>query len=189
MPLTNNDVIDTLAPVASVLDSLNISFYLGGSIAGIAHGITRQPNDIDLSAEIKYSHISSFTQRLQQNYYIGNINDAITQNKSFNLISFATSEKIDIYPMNNSLFERDCLNRAKIYTLRANSSLTCKVESAEGVILHKLRWATNSSYQMSDVVEIMKASASILDWNYLDQVAATLGITAQLNLAIQNATA
>lgn len=181
--MTNQELLTTFGPVAFVLNRLNIPFYVGGSVAGLVHGITRQPNDIDLCADFRHNHLTNFTQQLQQDYYIGNIGDALIRGIAFNVISYITSEKVDIFPLGHSMFERDCLFKANSYLWPTNPPVTCKVEAAEGVILHKLKWSPGSSFQISDVVEIMKAASPNLNWNYLNSVAANLGCFAELNQA------
>ena len=45
-------LIDALKPVARVLQSMGVRFYVGGSVASSYHGASRSTLDVDLVAEL-----------------------------------------------------------------------------------------------------------------------------------------
>lgn len=96
---TINDVIQVLIPLIEVLEQFEIDYYIGGSVASSAYGISRPTQDADVIADIHRHHIALLVKLLESDYYIDAdmIRDAIRRRSSFNIIHLDTMLKIDIF--------------------------------------------------------------------------------------------
>jgi hypothetical protein len=74
--------------VAYILETLNIPYLVGGSIASTMYGIVRTTQDVDLVAELHAEHIKPLLQMLDPAFYIDAeaVAEAVRRRSSFNLI-------------------------------------------------------------------------------------------------------
>ena len=61
-----SEIVSALAPVAASLDRLNITWYLGGSVASSIYGLPRSTLDVDLVADLKVDQVAEFMRPLDQ---------------------------------------------------------------------------------------------------------------------------
>lgn len=173
------------------LESLNVSYYIGGSIASSAYGIARATMDVDLVSELKQEHVKRLVQNLKKNYFIDEemIIDAIKNNSSFNIIHLGTMLKIDVFIpkagfFNNKVFER----KRKESISQEPDSIQVFLCSAEDTILSKLEWYKSggsvSDRQWKDILGIIKVQGELLDKNYLLKWAEELGVKDLLEKAL-----
>src|SRR5690348_12068298 len=96
---TINNVIQALVPLIEFLEQFEIDYYIGGSVASSAYGISRPTQDADVIADIRNHHVALLVKLLEADYYIdaGMIRDAIRHRSSFNIIYLDTMFKIDIF--------------------------------------------------------------------------------------------
>lgn len=177
-----DDLALALGPVASALESLEIRYYIGGSVASSYHGAIRSTMDVDLACELTEQGISGMLARLNDAYYISElaIRDAVHRKSCFNAIHLATSFKVDFFISRNRPFDLYVLNRAKVVDLFSDGSLRVPVASIEDVIILKLEWYRQggevSERQWSDVSRLVSISFNVLDWEYLRSAAESLAI-------------
>ena len=102
------DIIAAIKPVVEAFKSLNIAYYIGGSIASSAYGIARATMDVDMVAAIKPHHIDLLVQQLESTYYIDAqmIRDAIARQASFNLVHLETMLKVDVLILKDEPYHR-----------------------------------------------------------------------------------
>src|SRR5690606_8558757 len=88
----------TLA-VTDLLETLNVPYVIGGSVATTAHGMIRSTMDVDLVADMKIEQVASFVAALEDQFYVdeGSIRQAIERRSSFNLIHLPTMIKVDVF--------------------------------------------------------------------------------------------
>jgi len=67
---TTDSVIRSLLPLVKALEYLGIKYYIGGSLASSAYGISRPTQDADVVADIHTEHIYLLTRSLEAEYYI-----------------------------------------------------------------------------------------------------------------------
>ena len=190
MPLTYYR--DALVPLVDAFLSLGIAYNIGGSIASMSYGVTRTTLDADLIAEIRNEHIAPLVERLQHEYYIDAdmISDAVRGRSSFNVIHLPTMFKVDVFILKATDYDRQSFLRADLRPLdiEPNSPLFF-VESAEDVILNKLRWyrlgGEVSERQWDDVLGVLRVQSDALDMNYLRHWAGALGISDLLDSVLQ----
>jgi len=173
------------------LESLNVSYYIGGSIASSAYGIARATMDVDLVSELKQEHVKHLVQNLKKDYFIDEemIIDAIKNNSSFNIIHLGTMLKIDVFipkagSFNKKVFER----KRKENISQEPDSIQVFLCSAEDTILSKLEWyksgGSASERQWKDILGIIKVQGELLDKEYLIKWAEELGVKDLLEKAL-----
>ena len=190
MPLTYYR--DALVPLVDAFLSLGIAYNIGGSIASMSYGVTRTTLDADLIAEIRNEHIAPLVERLQHEYYIDAdmISDAVRGRSSFNVIHLPTMFKVDVFILKATDYDRQSFLRADLRPLDIEpDSPLFFVESAEDVILNKLRWyrlgGEVSERQWDDVLGVLRVQSDALDMNYLRHWAGALGISDLLDSVLQ----
>lgn len=155
---------------------------LGGSLASAFHGIPRSTNDIDIVADIGEEHISQLVSELVGAFYVDSesMREALRRGRSFNVIHFATGDKIDIFPAAGNRHTGIEIQRSKIedVSLGEGQSIRCPVATAEDTILAKLAWyrlgGEQSDRQWNDVRGIRAVQGEALDQSYMQEWAREL---------------
>lgn len=129
----NAGLVEALEPVARVLQSMEVRFYVGGSVASSFHGAARSTMDVDLVADLKAKDVDHFVSRIQDEYYVSKtaIIDAIAQLSCFNLIHLSSSFKVDIFVLKRRAFDISSLNRAECGTIDSESNFEFPIASPE----------------------------------------------------------
>ncbi len=102
-----------------VSNSLQIRYFIGGSIASSFHGALRSTMDVDIVAEILPQHIRPMLAAVASDYYASEsaMRSAIQQRSAFNLIHLATSFKVDIFVSRGRRFDASSFSRSVISRL------------------------------------------------------------------------
>jgi hypothetical protein len=165
------------------LESLNVSYYIGGSIASSVYGIARATMDVDLVSELKQEHVKHLVQNLKKDYFIDEemIIDAIKNNSSFNIIHLGTMLKIDVFIPKAGFFNKKVFERKRKESISQEpNSIQVFLCSAEDTILSKLEWYESggsvSDRQWKDILGIIKVQDELLDKRYLIKWAEELGV-------------
>ena len=165
-----------LEPIINVFDDMGISYYLCGTLASSAYGLSRTTQDIDLVSDISIDHVNSFVEKLKEKYFIDAemIRDAIKSETSFNLIHLDTMFKIDIFILKEDPYSKTSFNRIQEDSLdQGKDSLKIFISSPEDVILSKLIWfklgSEISERQWLDILGVIKIQGDNLDKEYLIQ--------------------
>lgn len=176
--------------VADTLDSLGVSYAIGGSLATILHGIPRTTIDADLVADLLPEHISPFVRTLRDEFHVDPlaIVDAMQHRSSFNLIHRTSMFKVDIFLPKERAFDRMQLERRSREILLDEPERTAWVTSAEDIILAKLEWfrlgGEVSERQWRDVLGVLKTQGAAIDKAYLRHWAGEIGVLDLLERAI-----
>ena len=180
---SDQGLIQALEPVAKILQSLDIEFYVSGSVASSFHGAARSTLDVDLVADLRSEHIESFVSRINnEDYYVSQaaIEDAVNRATCFNVIHVPTSFKVDIFILKNREFDKSSMNRAALGKVDLQSEFEVPIASPEDTILSKLEWYRLgnevSERQWDDVARVVKILGRTLDREYLKRNAAELGV-------------
>jgi len=188
--MIDSEITLALQPVIGAFEEMGISYYICGSIASSAYGISRATQDIDLVSDISEQSVNILVERLRNEYFIDGdmIRDAIKSKSSFNLIHLKTMMKLDIFILQDDLFHKNTNQRKIKDTLDEDeNSLKIFLSSPEDVILSKLVWFLNSNEvserQWMDVLGVIKVQGGILDLEYLKYWATELRIDKQLKKA------
>jgi len=180
---SDQGLIEALEPVARILHSLGIRFYVGGSVASSFHGAARSTMDVDLVADLSAENIEPFISRLNKGeYYVSQaaIEDAVNRSSCFNVIHLASSFKVDIFILKNRDFDKSSMNRATPGKVDLESGFEVPIASPEDTILSKLEWYRLgnevSERQWDDVTRVMRILGNAADHEYLKRNAAELGV-------------
>jgi len=188
--VSEDALLDALAPVLDALEALNVRHYLGGSLASSAHGIPRASIDADLVADLRPGHAAPFLAALGDRYYVSEarVRDALERRSSFNLIHLQTMLKVDVFVAKERAFDRRALDRARPEPLDARGGRRVPLASAEDIILAKLEWYRRggevSERQWTDVLGVIRVARERLDLPYLRELAADLAVLDLLERAL-----
>lgn len=192
--MSHPDLLTALRPVVLSLQSMNVRYYVGGSVASSVYGVGRTTLDVDLVAELSLEQIAPLVEDLKETFYISEnmIRDAVKRRSCFNVIHLETMFKVDIFIPKNRQFDRSAISRIRKDTLGfGDSELDTYVASPEDVILNKLEWYRKgdevAQRQWDDVIGVLKIQAKNLDFDYLQKWAADLKISDLLERVISEA--
>lgn len=186
------EIVQTLLPVAEVLEHLGVAYHLGGSVASSLYGQSRPTQDIDLVASLELSQVKDFVDLLNQLYYVDEdmIRDAIRTRSSFSVIYHTLGLKIDIFLPKLRAFDQDEMQYVQHLPLEAGGRVF-PIASAEAMILHKLEWYELgnrvSKRQWRDLLGMIEKKAHALDFTYLNRWAGVLRVQDLLMQALQEA--
>jgi len=175
-------LVEALKPVAKALQSMDVRFYVGGSVASSYHGASRSTLDVDLVADLKRENVELLVEELQDEYYVSSsaIIDAIERCSCFNLIHLSSSFKVDVFIFKNRDFDKASMKRAKLGKVDSQSKFEVPIASPEDTILSKLEWYRLgnevSERQWDDVVRVMKVLGDHANHEYLTRTAANLKV-------------
>lgn len=173
--MSKSEIINALHPIVELLEELKIPYYIGGSVASSALGISRSTMDVDVITDFNPAVIKNLVQRLSKEYYIDGemIRDAFEHKSSFNIIHNSTSYKIDFFISKTSDYQQTIFDRIiRKKFVDQNETIEIFICSPEDVILTKLIWYKErggvSEKQWSDILGVLKVQKNQLDMNYLD---------------------
>jgi len=168
------NTVEAVAKVLETLDRMEIPYLIGGSVASSVYGISRPTMDADIVADIKPDQVDEFSSLLQPFFYAdpAMMREGLSRGRSFNLIHYATSFKIDIFPLKSDAYSRESFARRRFEQSKSfGEPIECAVATAEDTILRKLEWyragGETSERQWNDLRGIRMVSGAILDYEYL----------------------
>jgi hypothetical protein len=187
--MTEPTVTDIVLLMARILESLQIPYYVGGSVASTIYGRPRLTQDVDIVAEMQPEHIQPLIEALGNDYYADSESmlEAVEKRRSFNLIHYHSSYKVDVFIPKDRPFDKEQFQRRVKRNLAAESDDTAYIASPEGTILAKLDWYRMghevSENQWNDIQGILKAQKA-LDLAYMRRWAAEIGVADLLERAL-----
>lgn len=181
------------AQVLETLDKLEVPYLLGGSAASSIHGIARPTMDADLVVDLKADQVDEFVRLVEKDFYAHPqmMREALQRGRSFNLIHYATSFKIDLFPLLPDEYSHESFGRRSWVQCRSfgPEPIECAVASAEDVMLRKLEWyragGEASERQWADLNGILSVNGAELDRNYLRRWAKFLKVEDLLERLLQ----
>ena len=192
--MSTSDILSSMIPVVDAFEELGVAYYIGGSVASLAHGIYRATADVDLVADLRMEHVRPLKRLLQSTYYIDEdmIRDAIKHRSEFNLLHLDTMFKVDVFLPKTRPFDQEVRRRVQQSRLNIDENTRLfNLESPEDVILTKLEWykmgGEVSDRQWNDILGVLKVQGMNLDMSYLKRWASALGVTDLLERALVDA--
>lgn len=177
------DLIAALGPVVAAFRDLQISHYVGGSVASSFHGAARSTMDVDLVCEMTAEQIPSFIRHFGADFYLSEpaIREAIQRKSCFNLIHLPTSFKVDIFVSRRRPFDLNSMSRATREQLGdVDNSLEVPIATAEDAIISKLeryrKKNETSERQWDDVTRLVAILGDLADREYLQSAAESVGV-------------
>jgi hypothetical protein len=88
MAMNTREIVLALTPLVDVLERLNVSYHIGGSVASSICGEARPTQDVDVVADLRLNQVRTFVKLLEADYYVDEdaVRDAIRRHSSFNVI-------------------------------------------------------------------------------------------------------
>jgi len=159
----------------SVLDLLEISYFVGGSVASGSYGLPRQTNDIDIVADFMNVDIAEFCASLKDEFYVdaASAAAAVREGRPFNVIHLREAFKFDVFPVGAEGFSQSELRRRRYIAsvIPGLEEIEFPVSSPEDTILAKLVWfqkgGESSDRQWHDILGILTVQANRLDVSYI----------------------
>ena len=168
--------------VIEVLESLDIPYVIGGSLASARYGTARATMDSDLVVKLGQRHIPQLIARLKNRFYADETMalSAVQRSSSFNLIHLETMFKVDLFVASQRPFDEAQLSRRIAQPVAEGDSRTIFMLSAEDTILAKLAWyrmgGEQSERQWRDVQGVIKAQQNRLDHTYMMKMSQSLRV-------------
>ncbi len=179
--------------VTQTLESLDIPYAVGGSLASSLHGVMRSTLDVDIVADMRIEHIQPLVAALSKEFYADDemMKDAIEHQSSFNLIHYETAFKVDIFIRKSRAFDQMQLERRRTSIITTDPEQSVYVTSPEDIILSKLEWyrmgGEVSDRQWRDILGVLKTRSEQLDLVYLRKWAKELKVEDLLERALKEA--
>lgn len=158
------------------LEGAGITYMISGSLASSLHGEPRMTRDIDIVVDAGAEQLEAFASGFDfSTHYVTDPLEALDHQTMFTVVEVETGWKVDLVIRKDRPFSREELQRR--VTARIGD-LEVQVVSAEDSILSKLEWAklSHSKRQLDDAAGVIAANRGRLDWFYLRQWAADLGV-------------
>lgn len=168
--------------IVEILDDLEITYLVGGSLASSAYGEVRTTQDADLVVDLKAEQVLPLMARLEEKFYAdeARARSAVQRSASFNVIHLATMSKIDFFVAGDDPLSRRELERRRQVPIPGFPEVSLAVASPEDVIAQKLRWYRLgnevSERQWRDARGVLRAQRGRLDLEYLRRTARDLGV-------------
>jgi predicted nucleotidyltransferase len=171
---------DLLRHLIEVLEGLDVSYMLVGSVASGAYGEPRMTQDIDVVVALIPDDVPPLTRAFPSpEYYLSPeaARDAIRNGGQFNVIHSTSGNKIDMIIARRDAYGREQLSRRRRVWIFPD--LEGYASSPEDVIVSKMAYYREggSEKHLRDITGILKVSGEIVDRAYVARWAETLGLT------------
>jgi hypothetical protein len=170
--------LDVLRMIGERPRAADVPFMLTGSFALGYYGKPRMTRDPDFVVALMERHVDALVSAFSTDFYIdeGAARSAIKSQRMFNLMHLDSAIKVDLIVRNSEYRHAEFERRKSVEFAGISTWIT----SREDLILSKLVWArdTGSEMQLRDVRTLIDES---VDWLYLKDWAAKLGIAAKLD--------
>lgn len=171
------EALNVTMQVTDVLDRLQVPYLIGGSIASSIYGPPRSTQDVDVVADLKDEHVSTFVAALQGDFYLDEaaVREAVRRRWSFNVIHLLTTLKVDVFVAKQDLPTAQEFARRRRYVPEHAPNAELFVASPEDVVVQKLFWYRLGDHvsdrQWLDALGVLKARGATLDADYMRKLA------------------
>jgi hypothetical protein len=169
-----------LRAFVSVLETLKVPYFVGGSVASSIRGQFRTTNDIDIICALKPKHLQRLFPALKDEFLVDEVavERLMEGQETFNIIHEPSFMKIDVFTKIGTFEESEMARSTEVPI--PNESFKVQVASAEDIILSKLNWFKKgneaSTNQWGDTLAVIKVHKAKLDLNYMHKWARELEI-------------
>jgi len=170
---------ELLRHVVTVLERLELRYFVTGSIASIYYGEPRLTNDIDVVVDLSEKSLSEFRAAFEPaEFYLSEeaVLRAMRTRGTFNILHPASGLKVDIIVPEKTLFNHRRFQRVR--RVQAVEGLESAFSSAEDVILMKMEFFRrgSSDKHLRDIAGILRLSGDHLDTDYIEGWADQMGL-------------
>ncbi len=160
--------------VVRVLEDLDSNYYIGGSVASVWYGSMNLTREVAFVADLAEEKAGAFVVALQEDFYVDDLaaRRAVRAQRSFNLIHFETTWKVDVFVQQKDGWAKQKMQRRERKPLDEGADAPqVYLSSAEDIILQKIHWFQKgggiSDQQWNDLLNVLKVQAERLDYTYL----------------------
>ncbi len=141
--MSDSPAFRVLSDVVARLERLGIPYALGGSTASGVWGQPRYTNDLDIGIDLSHEQRVEFVEAFSPEYLISEseLSLALQSKEAYRMVQALHLEevfKIDFFLVGDDAFGQSVLQRAR--TVKLADGVSCRIQSAEDVLIHKLRW-------------------------------------------------
>jgi hypothetical protein len=183
----------TLRPFAHALESLDVVYFVVGSVASTTMSVARMTQDIDVVANVREEHIAVLVERLNEDYHVDDqmLARAVRQHGTFNIIHRATFFKIDVFPLKQRPYDKMVAARREFRPLGNPPFMDAYMAQPEDIVLAKLEWfratGNSSDKQWTDITGVLKMQCFNLELDYLRHWAQEISVADLLEKALDEA--
>lgn len=158
--------------IIELLESQNIRYAIGGSVASSAYGKYRLTNDVDISVVLEKEQFEPLVKAIEAlGYYVtwDSILDAMIWHTPFNVIDAKSNLKVDFFLVEPTPLEQSILARARRVMLDESNQTSAMLYSPEDVIIYKLKYFKEGQMPKhpSDILAMLEAREDKLDLDYI----------------------
>lgn len=177
--MSNNPFVDVLTVVCGCLDTVGIRYAVTGSLVSSIFGEPVTTQDVDICLRMTVDEAKKLDGVLPQRFYrsVEAMADSVMRHSMSNLIDTDTGLKIDLSVLAPEPFYNSVLARRRQIAFGPDVPSFWTV-TAEDIILMKLVWRrdTQSQKQWDNSVSVARSRNATLDWRYLQDWSARLGL-------------
>ena len=168
-----------VAQVISCLEELGIEYMLVGAMSCNVYGVPRASAAADLVIDLGERNLLDCISKLGPDFKLDpQLSFEIFTGSHRNLIHFLpTGFDIELFRLSNDPHHRVRFGR-RVKIALPELDRVAYVQTAEDLIIQKLRWARRKD--LDDIVNVLTVSANGLDWKYINEWTEQHGTTALL---------
>jgi hypothetical protein len=170
---------ELLGYAARCFDKQGIRYFVTGAVAAIAYGEPRLTNDIDIVADLDEDKIPGLKSCYPADeFYFDeeSARRAVQTRSQFNIIHPGSGLKIDVMITQGDEFDQSRFRRAR--RLKPLEDTEVDFAAPEDVVLKKMDFYRQGGpdKHLRDIAGILKISADIIDFAYIEAWARKLGL-------------
>jgi hypothetical protein len=179
---------DLVRRTTQILERLNIPYMFVGSVASSVLGEPRFTLDIDIVIDLKPHQVEELCSHFPEaeQYYVSTAaaRDAVVRGGQFNVIHFASGNKIDFMVLRRDAWGRSQMARRQ--RERIVPDVESYVASREDLVIGKLWYYHDggSEKHLRDITGIIYASGATIDRDYIRHWVSQLGLTDEWNAVL-----
>ncbi len=168
------------AHVLAKLEELQIDYMVVGAFSSNAYGVVRSTNDADIVVAFKESDLNRLFRSLGEGFVLDRqmMLEGFT-GSTRNVIRHSESGfDIELFRLGDDPHHQERFTRRR--RVQVNEfAREAWIQTAEDVVIQKLRWARRKD--LDDVVNVLIVSREALDWTYIRRWTDPHGTTALLD--------
>ena len=166
--------------VVSILERLEIPYFVTGSTVTIFYGEPRFTNDIDIVVDLPAHKVDEFCHQFpEDDFYVSAdaAHEAVRRHAMFNIIQPRSGLKVDVIVPAPSDFNRSRF--ARVRRVRAGADWDASFASPEDAILKKMEFYREggSDKHLRDITSVLRTSGGDIDTSYIERWTGELGLT------------
>jgi hypothetical protein len=191
-PREEPDAVDVALRVATAIEKVGGSYFVGGSLASSMQGEPRATNDVDIVLEIHLGRIPEFVAALGSDFEVDvdALRAALLGGTPCNVFFLPLLTKVDLFGVGRTPYDEIEFSRRRPVLVR-EPNVHLVLKTPEDTVLRKLWWFRQggevSDRQWRDVIQVLKIAGASMEAGYLEQWSTTLGVDDLLRRAREQA--